>query len=148
MRRFILLERTLSILKPDVVKRNITGQVNCYIENSGLKIVIQKMCLLTRNQAEEFYVVHKSQVFFVPLIDFMVSGPVIVQVLQGENAISLYRKVMGATDPKNADPGTIRADFAESIDANCVHGSDSLDNAIREIRFFFSEYELLSLDRC
>ncbi|QGR02920.1 nucleoside-diphosphate kinase [Ehrlichia ruminantium] len=143
-----MLERTLSILKPDVVRRNIAGQVNSYIENSGLKIVIQKMCLLTRYQAEEFYAIHRSQAFFVPLIDFMVSGPVVVQVLEGENAISLYREIMGATDPKKARPGTIRADFAESIDANCVHGSDSLDNASREIRFFFSEYELLSLKMC
>ncbi|AAZ68924.1 nucleoside diphosphate kinase [Ehrlichia canis str. Jake] len=141
----ILLERTLSILKPDVVKRNITGQVNSYIENSGLKIVTQKMCLLTRFQAEEFYAIHKSQHFFIPLVDFMVSGPIIVQVLEGENAISLYRELMGATDPKKANPGTIRGDFAENIDANCVHGSDSLDNAVREIRFFFSDYELLSL---
>ena len=141
-----MLERTLSILKPDVVKRNITGQVNSYIEKSGLKIVIQKMCLLTRYQAEEFYSIHRSQHFFLPLIDFMVSGPIVVQVLEGENAINLYREIIGATDPKKANPGTIRADFAESIDANCVHGSDSLDNAKREIGFFFSEYELLALD--
>ena len=140
-----MLEKTLSILKPDVVKRNITGQVNSYIEKSGLRIIIQKMCLLTRHQAEEFYAIHKSQHFFLPLIDFMVSGPIVVQVLQGENAINLYREVMGATDPKKANPGTIRADFAENIDANCVHGSDSLDNAKREIGFFFSEYELLAL---
>ncbi|CEI84720.1 nucleoside-diphosphate kinase [Ehrlichia minasensis] len=140
-----MLERTLSILKPDVVKRNITGKVNSYIENSGLKIIMQKMCLLTRFQAEKFYEIHKSQSFFVHLVDFMVSGTIVVQVLEGENAISLYRELMGATDPKKANPGTIRGDFAESIDANCVHGSDSLDNAIREIRFFFSDYELLSL---
>ncbi|GAT75798.1 nucleoside diphosphate kinase [Ehrlichia ruminantium] len=143
-----MLERTLSILKPDVVKRNIAGQVNSYIENSGLKIIIQKMCLLTRYQAEKFYEIHKSQVFFVPLVNFMISGPVVVQVLEGENAISLYREIMGATDPKKANSGTIRGDFAENIDANCVHGSDSLENAIREIRFFFSEYELLSLYEC
>ncbi|QLK58283.1 nucleoside-diphosphate kinase [Ehrlichia ruminantium] len=143
-----MLERTLSILKPDVVKRNIAGQVNSYIENSGLKIIIQKMCLLTRYQAEKFYEIHKSQVFFVPLINFMISGPVVVQVLEGENAINLYREVMGATDPKKANSRTIRGDFAENIDANCVHGSDSLENAIREIRFFFSEYELLSLYEC
>ncbi|WDM85440.1 nucleoside-diphosphate kinase [Ehrlichia sp. JZT12] len=140
-----MLERTLSILKPDVIKRNIAGQVNSYIEKSGLKIIVQKMCLLTRSQAEEFYAIHKSQHFFLPLVDFMVSGPIVVQVLQGENAINLYREIMGATDPKKASPGTIRADFAENIDANCVHGSDSLDNAKREIGFFFSEYELLAL---
>ncbi|MGN7618824.1 MAG: nucleoside-diphosphate kinase [Ehrlichia sp.] len=141
-----MLERTLSILKPDVVKRNIIGQVNTYIEKSGLRVIMQKMCSLTRRQAEEFYAIHKFQHFFPALIDFMVSGPIVVQVLQGENAINLYREIMGATDPRKASPGTIRADFAENIDANCVHGSDNVDNAKREIGFFFSECELLYLE--
>ncbi|KJV69426.1 nucleoside-diphosphate kinase [Candidatus Neoehrlichia procyonis] len=138
-----MLERTLSILKPDVVKRNIIGNVIAYIEQAGLKIAAQKMCLLSQLQAERFYEIHKAQPFFSELIRFMVSGPVIVQVLIGDSAVTLYREVMGATDPKKAKPGSIRADFAESIDANCVHGSDNLENAKREIMFFFPECEIL-----
>lgn len=140
-----MIERTLSILKPDVTGRGIVGKVNSYIEAAGLRIVAQKMCALSQKQAEEFYAVHKNRPFFPDLIKFMISGPVIVQVLEGENAVSLYREVMGATDPAAAKTGTIRRDFAESIDANCVHGSDSLENAVKEIGFFFSECELLDL---
>ncbi|QXK91600.1 nucleoside-diphosphate kinase [Neoehrlichia mikurensis] len=138
-----MLERTLSILKPDVIKRNIVGNIISYIEQAGLKIVAQKMCLLTQHQAKKFYEIHKEQPFFSDLISFMTSGPVIVQVLVGEKAVTLYREVIGATDPKKARPGSIRADFAESIDANCVHGSDNLGNAEREIQFFFPECEIL-----
>lgn len=137
------IEKTLSILKPDAVKLNITGKINSYIENSGLKIIAQKMVLLTVKQAQLFYEIHKNRPFFSELVEFMTSGPVIVQVLVGENAISKYRKVMGATDPKQADKNTIRGDLADDIGENRVHGSDSIDNANREIAFFFAEYELL-----
>ncbi|WP_249549171.1 nucleoside-diphosphate kinase [Anaplasma phagocytophilum] len=135
-------ERTLSILKPDVVERCIIGNVISYIEAAGLKVVAQKMCRLTIAQAEEFYGVHRDRPFFPELVKFMTSGPVVVQVLEGDSAIAVYRDVMGATNPKEAAKGTIRADFAESIDANCVHGSDNADNAKREIMFFFGEYEI------
>ncbi|WP_333023246.1 nucleoside-diphosphate kinase [Wolbachia endosymbiont of Pentidionis agamae] len=139
-----MMERTLSILKPDALKLNITGKINSYIENSGLKIIAQKLLLLTKKQAELFYEVHKDRPFFSELVEFLTSGPVIVQVLIGENAVSKYRKIMGATDPQQAEKGTIRGDFAENISENRVHGSDSTENALKEIAFFFAEYELLN----
>ncbi|MDR2609741.1 MAG: nucleoside-diphosphate kinase [Rickettsiales bacterium] len=139
------IEKTLSILKPDAVRNNITGNINSYIEKSGLKIIAQKMMLLTRRQAELFYEIHKDRPFFGELVEFMTSGSVIVQVLVGENAVSKYRQIMGATDPKQADKGTIRGDFADDISENRVHGSDSLENARREIAFFFAECELVQL---
>ncbi|WP_264703586.1 nucleoside-diphosphate kinase [Wolbachia endosymbiont (group A) of Volucella inflata] len=137
------IEKTLSILKPDAVKNNITGKINSYIESSGLKIIVQKMMLLTKKQAELFYEIHKDRPFFGELVEFMTSGSVIVQVLVGENAVSKYRQIMGATDPKQADKGTIRGDFADDISENRVHGSDSLENARKEIAFFFAECELV-----
>ena len=136
------IEQTLSIIKPDATSRNITGQVNSIIEKSGLKIIGQKRIKLTKETAGKFYEVHKERPFFKDLVSFMVSGPVIVQVLQGENAVALYRKVMGATNPKEAEVGTIRKEFALSIEANSVHGSDSIENAKKEISFFFSEIEI------
>ena len=135
-------EQTLSIIKPDATSRNITGQVNSIIENSGLKIIGQKRIKLTEEIAGKFYEVHKERPFFKDLVSFMVSGPVIVQVLKGKNAVSLYRKVMGATNPDEAEVGTIRKEFALSIEANSVHGSDSIENAKKEISFFFSETEI------
>ena len=135
-------EKTLSIIKPDATSRNITGQVNSIIEKSGLKIIGQKRIKLTKETAGKFYEVHKHRPFFQDLVSFMVSGPVIVQVLQGENAVALYRKVMGATNPEEAEVGTIRKEFALSIEANSVHGSDSIENAKKEIAFFFSETEI------
>ncbi|WP_265033053.1 nucleoside-diphosphate kinase [Wolbachia endosymbiont (group A) of Sicus ferrugineus] len=139
----MVIEKTLSILKPDAVKNNITGKINSYIESSGLKIIAQKMMLLTKKQAELFYEIHKDRPFFGELVEFMTSGPVIVQVLVGENAVSKYRQIMGATDPKQADKGTIRGDFADDISENRVHGSDSPENARKEIAFFFAECELV-----
>ena len=136
------IEQTLSIIKPDATSRNITGQVNSIIEKSGLKIIGQKRVKLTEETAGKFYEVHKERPFFKDLVSFMVSGPVIVQVLQGENAVALYRKVMGATNPQEAEAGTIRKEFAISIEANSVHGSDSIENAKKEISFFFSETEI------
>ena len=136
------IEQTLSIIKPDATSRNITGQVNSIIEKSGLKIIGQKRIKLTEETAGKFYEVHKERPFFKDLVSFMVSGPVIVQVLQGENAVALYRKVMGATNPQEAEIGTIRKEFALSIEANSVHGSDSIENAKKEISFFFSETEI------
>ena len=136
------IEQTLSIIKPDATSRNITGQVNTIIEKSGLKIIGQKRIKLTKDTAGKFYEVHKERPFFQDLVSFMVSGPVIVQVLQGENAVFLYRKVMGATNPQEAEVGTIRKEFALSIEANSVHGSDSIENAKKEISFFFSETEI------
>ena len=136
------IEQTLSIIKPDATSRNITGQVNSIIEKSGLKIIGQKKIKLTKETAGKFYEVHKERPFFKDLVSFMVSGPVIVQVLQGENAVALYRKVMGATNPQEAEVGTIRKEFALSIEANSVHGSDSIENAKKEISFFFSETEI------
>ena len=136
------IEQTLSIIKPDATSRNITGQVNSIIEKSGLKIIGQKRIKLTKETAGKFYEVHKERPFFQDLVSFMVSGPVIVQVLQGENAVSLYRKIMGATNPQEAEVGTIRKEFALSIEANSVHGSDSIENAEKEISFFFSETEI------
>ena len=135
-------EQTLSIIKPDATSRNITGQVNSIIEKSGLKIIGQKRIKLTEETAGKFYEVHKERPFFKDLVSFMVSGPVIVQVLKGENAVALYRKVMGATNPQEAEVGTIRKEFALSIEANSVHGSDSIENAKKEISFFFSETEI------
>ncbi|MBY0501049.1 MAG: nucleoside-diphosphate kinase [Alphaproteobacteria bacterium] len=137
------MQRTLSILKPDITRRNLTGAVNERIERSGLRIIAQKRILLTLEQAQKFYAVHQERAFFFDLCSFMTTGPVVVQVLQGENAIEAYRTVMGATNPANADEGTIRRDFAESIEANSVHGSDSLENAEKEIAFFFSEMEIV-----
>ncbi|HCM84257.1 MAG TPA: nucleoside-diphosphate kinase [Alphaproteobacteria bacterium] len=137
------IERTFSIIKPDATRRNLTGAINALIEKSGLKIVAQKRVKLTRAQAEEFYAVHRERPFFMDLVGFMVSGPVVVQVLEGENAIAKYRDVMGATNPENADAGTIRKEFAESIEANSVHGSDSPENAAIEIPFFFKPEEIV-----
>ena len=136
------IEQTLSIIKPDATSRNITGQVNSIIEKSGLNIIGQKRIKLTEETAGKFYEVHRERPFFKDLVSFMVSGPVIVQVLQGENAVALYRKVMGATNPQEAEVGTIRKEFALSIEANSVHGSDSIENAKKEISFFFSETEI------
>ena len=135
-------EQTLSIIKPDATSRNITGQVNSIIEKSGLKIIGQKRIKLSKETAGKFYEVHKERPFFHDLVSFMISGPVIVQVLQGENAVASYRKVMGATNPQEAEVGTIRKEFALSIEANSVHGSDSIENAKKEISFFFSETEI------
>ena len=139
------IEQTLSIIKPDATSRNITGQVNSIIEKSGLKIIGQKRIKLTKETAGKFYEVHKERPFFQDLVSFMVSGPVIVQVLQGENAVALYRKVMGSTNPQEAEEGTIRKEFALSIEANSVHGSDSIENAKKEISFFFSETEIFEV---
>lgn len=136
-------ERTLSIIKPDATRRNLTGKINAKFEESGLRIVAQKRLHLTQEQAEKFYEVHKERPFYKDLVSFMVSGPVVVQVLEGADAVATNRKVMGATNPANAEPGTVRKEFAESIEANSVHGSDSLDNAKREINFFFSETEIV-----
>jgi nucleoside-diphosphate kinase len=141
------LERTLSILKPDVVAANEIGEILARFENDGLKIVAVKMVHLTKEQAEGFYAVHKERPFFKALIDFMISGPVLVQVLEGENAVLKNREIMGATNPKDAKPGTIRADFAKSIDENAVHGSDSKENALIEVNFFFKEDEICSRTR-
>lgn len=137
------VERTLSIIKPDATRRNLTGKINSRFEDAGLRIVAQKRLRLAKEQAERFYEVHRERPFFGELVSFMISGPVVVQVLEGENAVSRNREIMGATNPANAAPGTIRKDFAESIEANSVHGSDSLDNANREIAFFFSECEIV-----
>jgi len=131
------VERTLSIIKPDAVAKNVIGQIYARFEGAGLKVVAARMTQLSRAQAEAFYAVHKGRPFFGDLVSFMMSGPVMVQVLQGENAISRNRDLMGATDPKKADKGTIRADFADSIDANAVHGSDAAETAAAEIAFFF-----------
>lgn len=136
-------ERTLSIIKPDATRRNLTGQVNARFEKGGLRIVAQKRLQLTLAQAQAFYAVHKARPFYNDLCNFMVSGPVVVQVLEGENAVARNREIMGATNPANAAPGTIRKDFAESVEANSVHGSDSAENAAQEIRFFFAETEIV-----
>ena len=137
------MERTLSIIKPDATKRSITGKINAIIEEVGLSIIAQKRITLSEAQAQEFYGVHKEKPFFRDLVNFITSGPVVVQVLEAENAIALYRKTMGATNPKEADKGTIRYEFAESIEANSVHGSDSFDNAKIEIDFFFNDEEIV-----
>lgn len=136
------VERTLSILKPDATRRNITGQVNARFEEAGLRIVAQRRLRLSMERAQEFYAVHKDRPFYNDLCEFMSSGAVVVQVLEGENAILKNREVMGATNPAEADPGTIRKDFAESIEANTVHGSDSPDNAAQEIAFFFDDDDI------
>ena len=136
------MERTFSIIKPDATKRNITGNINKVIEGSGLRIIAQKRSRLSINQAEEFYSIHKEKPFFQDLIEYMTSEPVILQVLSGENAIEVYRKVMGATNPDNADEGTIRKLFALNVQENSVHGSDSIDNASKEIDFFFNSDEI------
>jgi nucleoside-diphosphate kinase len=136
-------ERTLSIIKPDATRRNLTGQINARLEAAGLRIVAQRRVRLTRHQAEAFYAVHKERPFFDGLCAFMTSGPVVVQVLEGENAIEANREVMGATNPAQAEPGTIRKDFAESIEANSVHGSDAPGTAAGEIAFFFSAIEIV-----
>ena len=137
------IERTLSIIKPDATRRNLTGKINARLEEAGLRIVAQKRLWLTRKQAEAFYAVHRERPFFNSLCDFMSSGPVVAQVLEGDNAVTRNRDVMGATNPANAAPGTIRKDFAESIEANSVHGSDSADNAKIEIAFFFAGLEIV-----
>lgn len=137
------IERTFSIIKPDATRRNLTGKINAKIEEAGLSIIAQKRIQLTKAQAEGFYAVHKERAFFNDLVSFMISGPVVVQALEGENAVAKYREVMGATNPENADAGTIRKEFAESIEANSVHGSDSLENAGIEIAYFFSQTELV-----
>jgi len=136
------IERTLSIVKPDATRRNLTGKINARFEDRGLKIVAQRRLQLSQQQAEQFYAVHRARPFFKDLVTFMISGPVVVQVLEGENAVALNREIMGATDPKKAVPGTIRKDFAESIEANSVHGSDSLENAQTEIAFFFAGVDI------
>ena len=136
-------ERTFSIIKPDATERNLTGAINAMIEAAGLRIVAQKRIWMSQKQAETFYGVHKERSFFKDLVSFMISGPVVVQVLEGENAVAKNREIMGATDPSKAAPGTIRKDFAESIEANSAHGSDSLENAAIEVAFFFSGLELV-----
>jgi nucleoside-diphosphate kinase len=136
------IERTLSIIKPDATRRNLTGSINNRFEQRGLRLVAQKRIRLSEAQAERFYAIHAERPFYRSLVAFMTSGPIVVQVLEGEDAVARNREIMGATNPEDAAPGTIRKDFAESIEANSVHGSDSLENAVREIRFFFSEIEL------
>jgi len=137
------MEQTLSIIKPDAVKKGVIGKIIDRFESNGLRIAAMKKMQLSDAVAGEFYEVHKERPFFGELVEFMTSGPVVVMVLEGENAVAKNRELMGATDPKEAEKGTIRADFAESIDANAVHGSDSLENADREIKFFFSKIEVL-----
>jgi nucleoside-diphosphate kinase len=136
------LERTLSIIKPDAVKKNAIGQILARFEKTGLRIVAARMKHLSRAEAEGFYAVHRERPFFRDLVEFMISGPVLIQVLEGDNAIARNRELMGATDPKKADKGTIRADFAQSIDANAVHGSDSLETARTEVAYFFPACEV------
>jgi nucleoside-diphosphate kinase len=137
------VEQTLSIIKPDAVSKNLIGEIISRFEKAGLSVAAQRMVQLSRAQAEGFYAEHKERPFFQGLVDFMVSGPVVVQVLSGENAIALNRELMGATNPANAAPGTIRADFAEAVDRNCVHGSDSPTSAAREIAYFFASSDII-----
>ena len=137
------IDRTFSIIKPDATKRNLTGKIIDRFESNGLRIIASKRIHMTREQAGGFYAVHKKRPFYNDLVDFMVSGPVVVQVLEGENAIAKNREIMGATNPAEADEGTIRKDFAESIDANSVHGSDAPETAAEEIKFFFTDDELV-----
>ncbi|MDT8437818.1 MAG: nucleoside-diphosphate kinase [Wenzhouxiangellaceae bacterium] len=139
-----MIQRTFSIIKPDAVAKNVIGEIYTRFERAGLKIVAARLVHLTREQAEGFYAVHRERPFFADLVEFMTSGPVMIQVLEGENAIARNRELMGATDPRQAAPGTIRADFATSIDANAVHGSDAEDTAASEILFFFGEDEIHS----
>jgi len=136
-------ERTFSIIKPDATRRNLTGAVTRILEDAGLRVVASKRIQMTRDQAEGFYAVHRERPFFNDLVSFMISGPVVVQVLEGDNAVLKNREVMGATNPENAEPGTIRKELAESIEANSVHGSDSLLNAAAEIAFFFNDDEIV-----
>jgi len=143
MEPVMAVERTLSIIKPDATRRNLTGKVNAKFEDAGLRIVAQKRIQLTKAQAEGFYAVHAARPFFASLVDFMISGPVVVQVLEGEGAVLKNRDVMGATNPANAAEGTIRKEFAESIEANSVHGSDSAENAAIEIAYFFAQTEIV-----
>lgn len=138
------IERTLSIIKPDAVAKNVIGQIYSRFEGAGLKIVAARVAQLSRADAEKFYAVHSARPFFKDLVDFMISGPVAIQVLEGENAIAKHRDLMGATDPKKAEKGTVRADFADSIDANAVHGSDAAETAKVEIAFFFPEINIYS----
>jgi nucleoside-diphosphate kinase len=138
------LERTLSIIKPDAVVKNVIGQIYSRFEQAGLKIVAAKLKQLSRAEAEGFYAVHRERPFFNALVSFMISGPVMIQALEGDNAIAKHRELMGATNPKDAAPGTIRADFADSIDANAVHGSDAAETAKVEIAYFFAETEIFS----
>jgi nucleoside-diphosphate kinase len=138
------LERTLSIIKPEAIAKNIIGEIESRFEHAGLSIVAAKMLRLERDEAEAFYEVHRERPFFRDLVEYMISGPVMVQVLEGEDAIARNREVMGATDPKKAAPGTIRADFGESIEQNAVHGSDGPETAAREIEFFFGKDEIYS----
>ena len=137
-------ERTLSIIKPDATRRNLTGKINAKFEEAGLRIVGQKRLQLSEAQAGAFYAVHKERPFYKDLVSFMISGPVVVQVLEGDNAVAKNREIMGATNPANAAPGTIRKEFAESIEANSVHGSDSAENAATEIAFFFAGTEIVA----
>jgi nucleoside-diphosphate kinase len=143
----MFVERTLSIVKPDAVARNLIGEIYRRFEAAGLKIVAAKMLHLTQAEAEGFYAVHRERPFFKDLVKFMISGPVMVQVLEGDNAIAKNREIMGATDPKKAVPGTIRADFAQTVDENCVHGSDAVETAKVEISYFFSSIELCARTR-
>ena len=136
------VERTLSIIKPDAVAKNVIGQIYGRFEQAGLRVVAARMMQLSQKDAEGFYAVHRERPFFKDLVDFMISGPVMVQVLEGEDAVARNRALMGATDPKKAEPGTIRADFADSIDANAVHGSDAAETAAAEIHYFFRDLEL------
>ena len=136
------VERTLSIIKPDAVAKNVIGQIYSRFEQAGLKVIAARMAQLSRANAEGFYAVHKSRPFFKDLVDFMISGPVMIQVLEGDSAIQKNRDLMGATDPKKAEKGTIRADFADSIDANAAHGSDSAENAANEISYFFARLDI------
>jgi nucleoside-diphosphate kinase len=144
LEKSMAVERTLSIIKPDAVARNVIGKIYSRFETNGLRVVAAKMAHLSEREAEGFYAVHRERPFFRDLVKFMVSGPVMIQVLEGENAVAKNRELMGATDPKKAAPGTIRADFAESIDANAVHGSDSAENAAVEIAYFFATTEICS----
>ncbi|MGZ8200562.1 MAG: nucleoside-diphosphate kinase [Methylosarcina sp.] len=143
----MVIERTFSIIKPDAVAKNVIGEIYSRFEKNGLKIIAAKMVHLTQAQAEGFYAVHKERPFFKDLVSFMISGPVMMQVLEGENAVLKNREIMGATNPKDAAPGTIRADFANSIDENAVHGSDTAETAKEEIAFFFSDNELCARTR-
>lgn len=136
-------QRTFSIIKPDATQRNLTGAINAKIEESGLRIIAQKRLRLSQTEAGEFYAVHKERPFYSELVNYMMSGPVVVQVLEGDDAVAAYRKLMGATNPADADAGTLRAEFAEGIERNSVHGSDSEENAANEIRFFFSDIEIV-----
>ncbi|MEO7073497.1 MAG: nucleoside-diphosphate kinase [Rhodanobacter sp.] len=138
------LERTLSIIKPDAVAKNVIGQIYARFEQAGLKVIAARMHQLSRKEAEGFYAVHSARPFFKPLVEFMISGPVMIQALEGDNAILKHRELMGATNPKEAAPGTIRADFADSIDANAVHGSDAADTATAEIAYFFAATDIHS----